>query len=34
MKTRNIKIDIQTAKDWYYGEDKALKKISTSSFFY
>lgn len=32
MKTRNIKIDIQTAKDWYYGEDKALKKLALQAF--
>lgn len=32
MKTRNIKIDIQAAKDWYYGEDKALKKLALQAF--
>ena len=32
METRNVKIDIQTAKDWYYGEDKALKKLALQAF--
>lgn len=32
METKNIKIDIQTAKDWYYGEDKALKKLALQAF--
>lgn len=32
METRNIKIDIQTAKDWYYGEDKALKELALQTF--
>lgn len=32
METRNVKIDIRTAKDWYSGEDKALKKLALQAF--
>lgn len=32
METRNIKIDIQTARDWYYGRDKALKEFALQAF--
>lgn len=32
MKTRNIKIDIQTAKDWYYSKYEILKELALKVF--
>lgn len=32
MKTREIKIDIQTAKKWYNGDDTTLKELALQAF--
>nr|DAH54472.1 MAG TPA: hypothetical protein [Caudoviricetes sp.] len=32
METRNIKIDIQTAKDWYYSKYEILKELALKVF--
>jgi hypothetical protein len=32
MEERNIKIDIDTAKKWYNGEDKSLKEIALQAY--
>lgn len=32
MKTREIKIDIQTAKKWYDGDDTTLKELALQAF--
>ena len=32
MEKRNIKIDINTARDWYYGGDKTLEKLALQAY--
>lgn len=32
METRNLKIDIETARNWYNGDDKTLKELALQSF--
>lgn len=32
METRNLKIDIETAINWYYGKDETLKELALKVF--
>lgn len=32
MKTRNIKLDLKTAKQWFEGNDETLKKLALQAF--
>ena len=32
METRNIKIDLNTAKEWYEGSDETLKKLALQAY--
>ena len=32
METRNLKVNIETARDWYNGDDKTLKELALQAF--
>lgn len=32
METRNLKVNIETARNWYNGDDKTLKELALQAF--